>query len=137
MIREHSVRFKITAACCVCSENRKHLVGIKSACTVSCVNNNLKALERMLVIFCINFLFNLLAKSLCVVAHIVNIRNISAVAFFGMFTVLCIEKNFLNVTALKTALTGEKFKTVSVERVVTCGNLKSTVTSEVNGCHKH
>ena len=73
MVGEHSVGFKVTAAGGVRSQNSEHLVGVKTACAVACVNHNLKALKRMVVVVRVNFLFNFIAKSVCVVSHIIII----------------------------------------------------------------
>ena len=44
MIREHTVRLQIAAAGCVRSEGGEYLFGVKSAYSVTCVNNDFQSL---------------------------------------------------------------------------------------------
>ena len=45
--------------------------------------------------------------------------------------------NGVKVTAIQSAVLCEKFQSVSVKRVVACGNLNGGKAVKLNRCHKH
>ena len=45
--------------------------------------------------------------------------------------------NGVKVTAVQTAVLCEKFQSVSVKRVVACGNLNGGNAVKLNRCHEH
>ena len=72
-----------------------------------------------------------------VAAHIARRPSLAAVPLVRCFSFLRVKQYFFDIAALKSAVTGEEFKSVSVERMVACGDLQCAVTGKINCCHKH
>ena len=91
----------------------------------------------MFEIFGRDLFLNHIAEVLRVLSHIID-RNDSA--FFirqNIFFVLGVFEYLFDVAALKSALSCEKFQSVSVVRVVACGYLNRRVAAEVDRGHEH
>ncbi len=137
MVGEHSVGVKVAASACVGAQNFKYLVRVKAARAVACVNNNMKAPERVLVILGVYFFFDLLAQTLGVVFHVIAVGYAAAALFLGALAVLGVFENRLYVAALKSALACKEFKSVSIIWVMAGGDLQRAVAAQIDRGHKH
>ena len=138
MIREHTVRLKELTAAYISPQRFEHLGGIETADTISGIDYDLEALERMMVVvLVVDLLLDEFTQVARVVTHIGVLDYMTANGRRKLFAVLCIGQHSGNVFAFQTAFTGEEFKTISIKRMVAGSDLNCTVTSQLYGCHKH
>ena len=138
MVREHTVRLKELTSSDICAKRFENIRSIETAYAVACVNNDLKALEGMMIIvFVVDLLFDKFTQITCIVAHIFVFGNVTADSGRQLVAFLRIFKDSGDGITFKTAFTCKEFQTVSVKGMVTCSDLNSTVTSKLYGRHKH
>ena len=138
MVREHSVRLQELTAVYVCTKCFQNVSCEESACTISSVNYNFEALERMIVITLIIYIsLDLFTQNKSVAAHEITVNPLSKAALFRRVAVLSMLQNSNDVLIVKTAVTGEEFKTVTIIGMVACSYLQSAVTAKLYSGHEH
>ena len=132
MIGEHSVRIKELTALNIRTEGCKHIGCVKSADSVSCVNNDLEACKRLVVFLGVDALFYHFTQMRAVDFHIIRINAKRHHGFiFPAVNLFRIGEKHGDILALKSAVGSEKFQSVSLPRMMTCRDLNSSVTFEV------
>ena len=138
MVRECSVRLKELTSSDICTQYFKYICRIETAYAVSGIYNDLKALQRMMIIVIrINLFFNHLTQRICITVHVIAVKSFSALAFRRCLTILCKFKDCFDIFAVESPFTGKEFQSVSVIGVMTCRDLNRTVSSRIHCCQEH
>ena len=138
MVGEQTVRLEELAASYICAESLKNICGIEASCAVACINNDLKALERMMIVLLgIDLSLDKLTEISCVIGHIISLGKSAFSARLRLAALLSCFEDGSDIIALKTALAGKEFEAVSVIGVVTCSDLNCAVAAEIDSSHEH
>ena len=138
MIREHSVGIEELTALNIGTERSENIGRIEAADTVACVNDNLEAFKRLVIVLGINALLYHLSQMQAIGFHVVIIN--AKRRFCSVFLAVDFLRRFEklgDVFTLKSAVRGEKFKAVSLPRVMACRYLNCTVAFKVKRRHEH
>ena len=138
VVRECTVRLEELTSSYVCAECFKNICCIEAADTVSGINNKPESFQRMMVVvFVVYLLLDEFTQIACIVSHVFVFCNSAAAAVLRLVLVLSVFEDSGDVSALKSALTGEEFKTVFIVGMMACGDLYSAVAAKLYCCHKH
>ena len=138
MVRECAVRLKELASSYISAQSFKNVGSIETSDSVACIDNKLKAFQRVLIVaFVIDLSLYEFTQIACVVSHVFVLDDLAAAGIVGLVAVLRIFQYSGDIAALKTALTGKELETVPVIRMMACSDLDSTVTAKLYCSHEH
>ena len=138
MVREHSVRLKELAACCISSKRLKNLIYKEAGSTVSAVYNNVKTSKRLVTLTQIfKAISNLIFKIICINGKQIHMLNRSI--YLSRIQKRCKTKNLCNIFMFKPAIIIKKLNSITIKRKMAGCNHSSTikVCFREHNRHKH
>ena len=137
VVGKHPVGIEIDGAGRIGSQRLQHSAGVKAAGAVARVHNDMKALERVVIIFGVDAALDDIAQVRAVARHIVRLLHRALVRISGRFVRLRVLQQGDDVAVVKAAVAGKELQPVAVEGVVRSGDLYRRVTAEVHRGHEH